>query len=355
MRLIEMTGTTAGGVRSHLIDVLGLLGADHQVALLAPTSVIDSLTDAELAGARTVPIQVSTCPSARDAASLALVRRWARSCDVIHAHTLRAGALAVLACIGLTDPPRIVVTLHNMPVGSAAVRATGEALFRIVASGADRILGVSPDLVAKAESLGALADLAIVPAAPDPTIAPTPARSQSPTLLTVGRLSHQKGLDLLLDAAEILVQSQPKLQWLVAGDGPMREALHAEIEHRNLPVELLGRRDDIASLLRSATLVVQTSRWEGQPVAIQEALHAGAAIVATDVGGTGVVLGEDYPLVEPSTEALAAAIDILLDDDTLRAEREKMSIKRASQLPTLADLAGQLTNELRLFPPLQHI
>ncbi|SEA76763.1 Glycosyltransferase involved in cell wall bisynthesis [Bowdeniella nasicola] len=351
MRIIEMTGTTSGGVRSHLIDVLGLLTSHHEVALLAPSSVLESLSPAEMSGARAVPVEIAAKPTSRDVRSIATVRTWARNADVIHAHTLRAGALAVLACVALSDPPRIVVTLHNMPVGSAAVRATGEALFRVVAAGADRVLGVSPDLVDKALELGTIADLAIVPARPTPLVVTGPQTRDAATLLTVGRLSHQKGLDILLDAAEIVGEKVLNVRWLVAGDGPYFDELAAEIEERQLPVELLGRRDDVAELLNRTTLAVQTSRWEGQPVAVQEALHAGTALVATDVGGTRVVVGENYPLVAPNPDAIAKdIIELLLEPNKLE-QRSELSRARAQTLPGLAELAGQLTNELRLFPP----
>ena len=52
-------------------------------------------------------------------------------------------------------------------------------------------------------------------------------------------------------------------------------------------MRLLGHRADVPDLLAAADVVVSSAVWEGQPVGIQEALHAGAAVVATDVGGTG--------------------------------------------------------------------
>ncbi len=114
-------------------------------------------------------------------------------------------------------------------------------------------------------------------------------------LVTVARLAEQKGLPTLLDAVAQLTDLP--IRAVVAGDGPLRAGLESDIAGRALPVHLLGRRDDIADLLAAADVVVVPSLWEGQPLIVQEALAAGAAIVATDAGGTGEVAGDAAVLV----------------------------------------------------------
>ena len=68
---------------------------------------------------------------------------------------------------------------------------------------------------------------------------------------------------------------------------------------------LLGRRDDVADLLAAADVVVVASLWEGQPLAVQEALRAGPPVVATDAGGTAEVTGDAAVLVPPGDAARA--------------------------------------------------
>ncbi|MDO5701610.1 MAG: glycosyltransferase [Bowdeniella nasicola] len=364
MRILEIAGLSAGGVRSHLADVCAALRG-HECAVLAPAPVLTYLAERGQRPSRSAAISLGALPSSRDLLTLRTIRAWARRADVVHAHTLRAGAYAALALAGLRRRPRLVVTAHNMPLGSALVRATGAVLFAIVARGADRILGVSPDLVERARRLGADAGLAIVPAPPTtlparpltdepgarPTIAADlPRWRQGANLLTVGRLSYQKGLDLLMDTAERLAPDHD-LTWYVAGEGPEQATLAEQIEQRALPVVLLGRRTDIPDLLRGVDVVVQTSRWEGQPVALQEAIHAGAAIVATDVGGSGVVLGPELAGCTPQPQSLAAEIEALLrDPDALRARRAAAR-ERSATLPDTADLARHLAVELHLDAP----
>jgi glycosyltransferase involved in cell wall biosynthesis len=96
----------------------------------------------------------------------------------------------------------------------------------------------------------------------------------------------------------------------------------------------------VPDLLAAADLVVSAARWEGQPVGLQEALAAGVPVVATDVGGTGTVLGGAGLLVpagEPASvpEALAEAVARVLADPGLRARLAGASTRRAAELPTL--------------------
>jgi len=241
----------------------------------------------------------------------------------------------------------VVVTLHNLPVGGRAIRAVAGMLELVVARGADEVLGVSGDLVLLASGRGARrTGRALVPAPLRPigdgataraALAPEPGTA---VVLTVARLAPQKGLDLLLDAAGLL--KEPAM-WCIAGDGPLEEGLRARITTERLPVRLLGRRDDVPALLGAADVVVQTSVWEGQPIGLQEALRAGAAIVATDAGGTSEVTGEAAVLVGVGDAvALARAVDRVLADDGFRAGRRAAALARAADLPGPAEVLVQL-------------
>ena len=87
-------------------------------------------------------------------------------------------------------------------------------------------------------------------------------------------------------------------------------------------------------------MVVSAARWEGQPVWLQEALSVGAAIVATDVGGTEAVLDGAGVLVPgDDADALGAAMTALLRDEVLRADLRTKALIRAAELPTAEDAA----------------
>lgn len=344
MRILEISGSAAGGVRAHVGDVLHVL-ADQKLALLAPPAIITACTDAGVLPARHEPVSLPARPTPRDISTLRTIRRYARGADVVHAHTLRAGAYAALALSGLSRRPRLVVTAHNMPQGGIAVRGVGDQLARIVARRADLVLAVSPDIARWMHRFGATTDLAVIPAHALAQPTRLPQVNGSPVLVTVGRLSYQKGLDRLVQVAQCLQPKFPQLTWLVVGGGPLQAELAAQITRLQLPVQLCGQVDDIGGYLRVADVVVQTARWEGQPVAMQEAIHAGCAIVATDVGGTQLVLGEEIPAVHPAQ--LADEITALLRDRDALAARRAAAKRRSATLPQLADLRAQLLHALR--------
>jgi glycosyltransferase involved in cell wall biosynthesis len=289
-------------------------------------------------------------------------RRLASTSDVVHAHGLRAGAFGVFAvrCIGRGRRPRLVVTLHNMPVGGRKVRAISGALERVVARGADVVLGVSGDLVERAVALGASRTArALVPAPPMLPVRRTTAQVRqalgvhegAALLVSVARLAPQKGLATLCDTALLLSKRLEAgdlpgitgLTWVVAGDGPLADHLAGRVETEGLPVVALGRREDVPDLLAAADLVISTAVWEGQPIWLQEAMALGAAIVATDVGGTREVTANGALLVPAGDPAyLSGRIVDLLGDASRRQALREAALERAQELPTMEDALAQL-------------
>lgn len=382
-RVLELSAQAAGGVRAHIRQVSQLLAKDgHQVLLAGPSNVI-SPADGAVSGAcpRTYQIDIGARPSGADLKALRQLKQLAATAQVIHAHGLRAGALAVLAVKRLpaAKRPRVVVTLHNLPVGSAPTRLVGQALHLVVVKGADYVLTVSPDLLEKAKQLGLKAgEIAVVPApargcmdhAAQPEISQDSAQSldagsgvdsgsgygassdtdcdAAPCLLTIARLAPQKGLDLLLEAATLIKQRGIDFTWLVAGDGPLKAQLNQQIDDAALPVKLLGRREDIGALLSQADVVVQTSYWEGQPLTLREAIQAGRAIVATDVGGSAYTLAGCGQLVEPQAGPLADAVVAVISDPKRRETLEAASRAAVAKIPGETQLREQLDRVLAL-------
>jgi glycosyltransferase involved in cell wall biosynthesis len=159
-------------------------------------------------------------------------------------------------------------------------------------------------------------------------------------IVTPARLAPQKGLELLVAAAARLADRP--LTWLVAGEGPLRPRLEAAINQDHLPVRLIGHRSDLIELFRSADLVVSPSLSEGQPVALQEAVLVGAAVLATAVGGTAETLGDGGQLVAPTAEAVADGIAQLMDHPEQLEALRRRARARAAELPTALDMAAQL-------------
>jgi glycosyltransferase involved in cell wall biosynthesis len=138
-------------------------------------------------------------------------------------------------------------------------------------------------------------------------------------VLTVGRLSAQKGLLDLVDVAEATADSDPCWRFVVIGEGEMRAELQAGIADRRLGarVALLGRQAPAAlpRWMAAADVLVQPSHFEGLPATVLEALACGCPVVATAVGGVPDLaipaeLGRVVPPRRPA-ELAAAIRDVL--------------------------------------------
>jgi glycosyltransferase involved in cell wall biosynthesis len=109
---------------------------------------------------------------------------------------------------------------------------------------------------------------------------------------TVTRFAPPKDTSTLLAAFALFLRSMPDAHLVIVGDGPERLAVEREIEHLAIQdrVTLLGHRPDVAEVLRAVDLFAFSSRREGLPRAVVEAVAAGLPVVSTDVGGVGEVL-----------------------------------------------------------------
>jgi glycosyltransferase involved in cell wall biosynthesis len=147
------------------------------------------------------------------------------------------------------------------------------------------------------------------------------ARAGPYRVVTVGRLQAPKDVVTLVRALAGLPRGA--YEAVIVGEGPDRPGVESEIRRLGLEslVELAGARNDVAELLAKADLFVLSSRSEGLPLSILEAMAAGLPVVATNVGGVPelVVEGETGFLVPPGDpKSLADAIARLLDDPALR-------------------------------------
>jgi glycosyltransferase involved in cell wall biosynthesis len=136
-------------------------------------------------------------------------------------------------------------------------------------------------------------------------------------VVSVGRLVPQKHHALALRA----IASTPDVAYVIVGDGPLRNDLAALAGELSIAdrVRFVGARRDAVSIVAAADLFVLSSRWEGLPLVVLEALAAGTPVVATDVRGVReLVTHERTALLAPdNAHALAAALRRLLDDQRL--------------------------------------
>ena len=349
LRVAYVIGTTAGGTGRHVAMLAeGCAGRGLTVSAFGPET-----TRRLFPAAAFTAVDIAERPRpARDAAAVLRLRRLLAYCapDVVHAHGVRAGAAAVLGLTGAARGrrPALQVTVHNTAPSAAMSGAVYLALERLIARRADAVLCVSADLADRMRRAGARdVTLTVVPApaAPRPSAEAVGkaraemAASERPIVLAVGRLARQKGFDVLLEAMICLQDRDPVPLLVIAGDGPMAGQLAARSRAAGADVRLLGSRADIPALLGAADVVVVPSRWEGQPLIVQEVLRAGRPLVASRVGGIPDLTGEAGALLIPANDPvrLASAIASVLADPAQSSRLAAAALARAAALPSESD------------------
>lgn len=158
-----------------------------------------------------------------------------------------------------------------------------------------------------------------------------------PLLIQVARLDVLKDHGTALRAVAHLAARRPNVRLVLVGEGPEQASIKAEIERLGIQsnVLLLGLRDDIARLLTAADVFLLSSVSEGFPVTLIEAMLARVAVVSTDVGGVAEVVADGTTgLLTPSgdDQALAEAVERLLDDESMRTQMAAAGQQRAVRI-----------------------
>jgi len=315
-KILYVIASLRGGAAEHLLYLMEHFSQrGDSVLLVAPEDCPATADRMRSFGVRWLPLPLDRrwCPSAVRAIAETL---QSEAVDLLHTHGLRAGyygrrALARARKKGCRA--RSVYTIHGFhPVHYKSFSARWSAihvekrLFRrltdhvIFVSDSDRTLFgnyVCPNV----DQLYQRSSL-ILNGIRYPTPGQLPTRAEARARLelsveafaigTLSRLNRQKAVHVLIEAAALLQTELPKLQVLIAGDGPLRSDLEALAGRRGVAerVRFLGYSADAPALYRALDCFVLSSLWEGLPLVLLEAAAAGIPIVASFVPGSDEVL-----------------------------------------------------------------
>jgi glycosyltransferase involved in cell wall biosynthesis len=311
--VVQLVGPSAGGIRRHVAALTDdLQSQGWRVVVAAPAGVLD--------GAE--PLDV---PNGLSASALRRARRQLRDLiadvqpDVVHAHGLKAGWVAV----GVT-PERTVLTVHNVVLGGGPRSRVLRPLERSVVRNSARVIATSYEIARRFDGVASAIDVVEpVHEVRIPTRSSSEIRAElgadGPLVVSVARLHAQKSLDVLVRASVALAARYPEVRVVVAGDGPERSRLETLVAELGLGevVRLLGARDDVIDLMAAADVVVFTSSWESGPLTLLEAGSVSAPVVSTPVGFVpDIVQPGTSGLLVPvgDVDATAAAIMGFVDD-----------------------------------------
>ncbi|MFN3152214.1 glycosyltransferase [Bremerella sp.] len=278
--------------------------------------------------------------------------------DVIWSFLFHANFLAAMATRGMDI--RRLQSLRVIEQGSWRRKFQSWA-----AKGADRVLCVSEGVRAfAATKLRVPQDkLLVIPNGIDveaiqPTTYAEPV-DRKHRLIAVGRLDPQKDYLTMIDAAARVLGSQENWELVIIGDGPQRQPIEAAISrhHAAESIRLIGWQADVSTWLRSAEIYLLTSRWEGMPNALIEAMAHGLPVISTDVEGVAQLLSGELAVQVASTGQLLSGQTLLNDliaDPALRKElgqANRQQIEAHFSLRQMVQSYETMLNDVLSRPP----
>lgn len=266
--------------------------------------------------------------------------------DAVISFIAESNVRVLVAAAGLGVP---VIVSERVSLSGHRLRGVWRALRRWLYPRANVIVAQTRRSAAELEALvrrhvDVIANPVSLEPAPDAP-APHAGHAASRTLLAVGRLAPQKGFDLLIDAFAQLAAQHADWNLVILGEGPARGALEQRVAAHGLGdrIALPGFDAGVRTAMRRADLFVLSSRYEGFPNALLEAMAEGAACVSfdCDTGPRELIEHGRNGWLVPAADgpALATALDRLMGDAELRASlgRQARAVVTAYALPAILD------------------
>ncbi len=362
LRILHVIGGgDTGGAMTHLLPLLSGLqrsGCDVHLLCLGAGGL------AERARLRGVPVRVVPMKNAWDAAVLPSLRRtlsdgpWSEGgsgrWDVVHTHGMRANLPVRLGLPRGRRRPCLLTTVHSdllLDYSSPLLARVYQALDLSTARLVDTIICVSDSLRALLVERGYPRDRLVRiwsgiewPAEGESNTGNTDGgdgrTGRIPRIGTVARLAPVKDLGLLLEVVARLRRTIPRLECLIAGDGPERSRLEDLARHLGLAeaVRFIGRVEDPGPFLASLDVFVVTSVFEGGvSMSVLEAMATGLPVLTTAAGGVAEAVkdGETGFVAARDGERSALAATLTERAETLLADhdlRQRMGAAGAARV-----------------------
>jgi glycosyltransferase involved in cell wall biosynthesis len=275
--------------------------------------------------------------------------------QVVHTHGYRADVIGGLAARSVDTP--VISTVHGF-TGGGLKNFAYERIQRFAIKRADAVIAVSAPLASHLARSGVRREkIHCIPngyKSSDGVAGRSFARERlgitgnGPVVGWVGRLSREKGADVMVEA---LALADDRWRLSIIGDGPEGDPLRKLAERLGVDdrVTWHGVIEDAGQLLSAFDAFVLSSRTEGTPITLLEAMDAGIPIVATTVGGIPDVVTSAHAILVPPEQpsSIARALADLLanpgaaaDRSALAAERVRASFGHAAWLDAVNGVYG---------------
>jgi glycosyltransferase involved in cell wall biosynthesis len=235
--------------------------------------------------------------------------------NIVHLHSSKAGLAGRLALRGRV-PTVFQPHAWSFEAVEGLVRRAAVLWERAGARWAQALLCVSEAERRRGEQHGIRGSWCVVPNGVDLDVWPEASDedrlaararlglSDGPLVACIGRLSRQKGQDVLVEAWSSVAPRVPDARLVLVGEGPAEASLRRAA---GASVDFAGHRDDVGDWLAAADVIAVPSRWEGMSLSMLEAMARGRSVVATDVAGAREAVGEEAGAIVPPDDAGALA------------------------------------------------
>lgn len=234
--------------------------------------------------------------------------------------TDKTNVLAILACLGTNTRVAVYEQIHPL---RHAIGPIWALLRRRTYGRSAAVVVQTPTVRQVVQPWARRTPVHVIPGCVWPETVPSAVpslSSRAPQIVAMGRLSAQKGFDLLLEAFSSIAPAHPDWNLTIVGEGPERKPLEDLVQQRDLTnrVDLCGWRDDPSRLLSDSQVFVLSSRYEGFPNALLEAMACGVVPVAFDCesGPREIIRHNIDGLLVPAEDVdrLAQALASVLSD-----------------------------------------
>ncbi len=372
MRIAQMLDSLNWGgaqkMQHFLVESLHPLGIEITVISLRASSNSTIISDLESAGAQVISFPF---PQLYSPGSFFKLVQFLRKEKFALLHTYLTYSNIIGSAAGALTGTPVITSLRNADFDYKNYSSQREYLERISMRHLAQRTMANGNMVGEfaRKRLGDKAIVDVIPNAVDflPPITPEERLAlrqeamgdpQRVMILSVGRLTEQKGFVDLIEAFARIHPEYPNSALVIAGGGDLKASLQNKIAELQLQndVFLLGIRNDARQLMASADIYVNSSHWEGTPVSVLEAMAAGLPIVATRVGENPYLLAENTGLLvnAQQPQQLAEALGQMLCSAETRQKfasaalaRINSHYSRAVWRKSLLDLYAQVTPQAK--------
>jgi len=338
IRVAEIVESTVSGIREHIRQIVTHVDRERFELAVICSAERDGRIRAELQRWRNAGIDVIEVPMVRPIHPLRDFLCYRRvlhevqkgAFHVVHTHGSKGGFIGRMAARTLPGTG-VIHTGHTFPVQWARGMSGAFylALERMACRHSHRVIALTDSQKELLVRLRICAEekIVVVPNATELPPMPGPddrrrAREalglplEAPVIGMVGRIVPQKFPAAFVSAAKLVTRARPDAHFVWIGDGPLRGVLEQGIRQKDVPpgnVHVVGERDDARGLYPAFDVFLFTTRWEGMPYAVLEAMAAGLPVVSMRVPGVDELVqhGQTGMLVNNDALLGMSVLDLL--------------------------------------------